>query len=290
VSVLLGFATKLDPSAPREAGEAVGLGPALVESVGESSKLSAGTWWSVAIVAVFALLWSANSAARAIRAVHSLAWEGRVGQLQRPLPAALALLAAMAAFAVVIGVAGRARAEFGMGGLLISVAAFAAFAAIWLGLALLLPHGDADWKALIPGALLVALGIQVIHLGTVLFMAEKIERASETYGSLGVAFTLLFWLFVVSRVIVASAMLNAALALEQQSTPEEAPHHDPRRPPAQLTELPLPSDRNISAACTRLLTSAASARPSFQKIALMCFSTARLVRNSASAIAVLLLP
>lgn len=92
---------------------------------------------------------------------------------------------------------------------------------IWLGVASLLPHGDAHWKALIPGALLVALGVQVIHLGTVLFIAEKIERASETYGSLGVAFTLLFWLFVISRVIVASAMLNAALALERRPTPEE---------------------------------------------------------------------
>ena len=39
------------------------------------------------------------------------------------------------------------------------------------------------------------------------------------------------------------------------------------------------SDSSISAAFTRLLTSSASARPELQKIALMCFSTARLVRN-----------
>ena len=64
----------------------------------------------------------------------------------------------------------------------------------------------------------------MIHLGTVLFIAGRIERASETYGSLGVAFTLLFWLFVVSRVIVASAMLNAALAHERRPAPEEVLH------------------------------------------------------------------
>ena len=57
-----------------------------------------------------------------------------------------------------------------------------------------------------------------------LFIAGRIERASETYGSLGVAFTILFWLFVVSRVIVASAMLNAALATERRPTPEEVLH------------------------------------------------------------------
>lgn len=224
VSVLLGYAATLDRSAPKQAGEAVGLAPALLESIAESAKLSAGTRWSVAIFAVFSLLWSAISAARAIRAVHSLAWEGRVGRLRRPLPAALALLAAVAAFGAVIGVAGKARAELGVGGLLITIAAFAAFAAIWLGIAWLLPHGDAHWTELIPGALLVALGIQLIHLGTVLFIADKIERASETYGPLGVAFTLLAWLFVISRVIVASAMLNAALALERRLTPEEVLH------------------------------------------------------------------
>jgi uncharacterized BrkB/YihY/UPF0761 family membrane protein len=224
LTVLLGYATTVDRTAPKEAGEALGLGPTLLDSIGESAKLSAGTRWSVALFAVVALLWSAISAARAIRAVHSLAWEGRVGRLGRPIAAALALLAAIAAFAAVIGVAGKARAELGVGGLLISIAALAAFAAIWLALAWLLPHGDADWRALIPGAVLVALGVQLIHLGTVLFIAGRIERASETYGSLGVAFTLLFWLFVISRVIVASAMLNAALALKRRTTPEEVLH------------------------------------------------------------------
>jgi uncharacterized BrkB/YihY/UPF0761 family membrane protein len=36
-----------------------------------------------------------------------------------------------------------------------------------------------------------------------------------------VAFTLLFWLFVISRVIVASAMLNAALAERRAPALEE---------------------------------------------------------------------
>ena len=151
ITVILGYATSVDQNATKEAGEAVGLGPTLLESVGESAKLSTGTRWSVALFAVVALLWSANSAARAIRAVHSLAWEGRVGHLRRPLPAALALLLAIAAFGAVFGATGKARAELGSGGLLISIAAIAAFAAIWLGLAWLLPHGDADWRELIPG-------------------------------------------------------------------------------------------------------------------------------------------
>jgi membrane protein len=85
------------------------------------------------------------------------------------------------------------------------------FFAIWLALELLLPHGDAPWQALVPGALLVAVGMQVVHLGTVLFLGNRIEHASATYGSFGAALTMLVWLYIVSRVIVGSAMLNAAL-------------------------------------------------------------------------------
>jgi membrane protein len=224
LTVILGYATSVDHDAPKEAGEALGLGPTVLESVGESASLSTGTRWSVVAFAVIALLWSANSAARAIRAVHSLAWEGRVGRVRRPLHAALVMLAAIAAFAAVIAGASKARAELGFAGLLVSLAALLAFAAIWLALSWLLPHGDADWKELLPGALLVAVGVQVIHLGTVLFVADRIEHSSETYGSLGVAFTILFWLFVVSRVIVASAMLNAALAQRRRLPSEEVLH------------------------------------------------------------------
>ena len=75
------------------------------------------------VFAVIALLWSANSAARAIRAVHSLAWQGGVGRFRRPLPAALVLLAAIAAFAAVIAGAGKARAELGFAGVLVSIVA-----------------------------------------------------------------------------------------------------------------------------------------------------------------------
>jgi uncharacterized BrkB/YihY/UPF0761 family membrane protein len=212
MAIVLGYAASQDAGAPREAGETIGIAPALLQSVGESSKLSAGTRWSVTAFAVIALLWSATSAARAIRAVHSLAWDGRVGRFRRPVPAALVLLGALACLAAVIAGTAKARADLGFAGLVISVLALGVFFAIWMGVEWLLPHGEARWTAPVPGAVLFALGIEIIHLGTVLFIADRVQRASDTYGSLGVAFTILFWLFVVSRVIVASAMLNAALA------------------------------------------------------------------------------
>src|SRR5918998_3729160 len=218
LAVLLGYAATVDRAAPEEAGEATGISKALLASVAESSKLTTGTRWVVGVTALVALLWAAMSAARAIRAVHSIAWRGSVGRYRRPLHGALGLLAVVAACALLVGAAGRARAEYELGGLLATVASFFGFLAVWLAAERLLPHEDSPWTALLPGAALFAVGVQLVHLTTALFIAGKVERASETYGSLGVAFTVLFWLYVVSRVIVASAMLNAALWEQRGAT------------------------------------------------------------------------
>ena len=72
------------------------------------------------------------------------------------------------------------------------------------------------------------------------------------------------------------------------------------RPSAGSTRVPAPprrggvspprSARYSSTALTRRCTSGSSVRPSFEKIELMCFSTARSVRTSAAAMAALFLP
>jgi membrane protein len=74
-----------------------------------------------------------------------------------------------------------------------------------------LPHRSDGWRDQLPGAVLVALGTQLIHLAVVLYLAPKIGRSSELYGTLGAATVLLLWLYLVARLIVAAAFLNAAL-------------------------------------------------------------------------------
>jgi uncharacterized BrkB/YihY/UPF0761 family membrane protein len=217
-AVGMGFAATVDGDAVGTAADATGIREATVRSVAQSSKLQADARWLVVAFALLALLYAGLKFARAVHAVHSLAWSGVVERSPRPVGAAFLVLATIAALAVVLALAGRARAELSAGAwLAVDVLATVALFGIWLGVSLRLPHADAPWTALMPGAVLFALGLQVIHLGTVLLVAGQIERASETYGPLGAAFTILVWLFVVSRVIVASAMLNAALLRSRQA-------------------------------------------------------------------------
>ena len=64
----------------------------------------------------------------------------------------------------------------------------------------------------------MALGMEVISgIGTLL-ISPRIATSQSTYGALGVAATLLLGLFLVSRLVVASAVVNAT-AWERRSSP-----------------------------------------------------------------------
>jgi membrane protein len=227
VAVSLGYAAAADSTAPSEIGDSIGIGEAALSSVAESSKLASDKAWAVGIFAVFALIYASVKAVRAVHAVHCLAWKGRVEPIAHPLRGGLGMVAAVIAIGLVWAAVGRARAEIGDGALAIALLAVIPFFAVWLLASMRLPHGDAPSRALVPGALLVAAGLETIQLGTTLVVAKQVERASATYGSLGVAFAILIWLFVVSRIVVGSAMLNAA---RYESRPRGA---DPARAPSR---------------------------------------------------------
>jgi membrane protein len=74
-----------------------------------------------------------------------------------------------------------------------------------------LPAPKVPWTAFIPGAVVFALGLEGLHLFTVYYLAEKLASQSELYGALGLAASLLFYLFLVGRGIVWSAELNAVV-------------------------------------------------------------------------------
>jgi uncharacterized BrkB/YihY/UPF0761 family membrane protein len=81
----------------------------------------------------------------------------------------------------------------------------------WLLVSLRLPHRQTRVYNLIPGALVVGVGLQLVTgVGTYL-IATRVEQSQSTYGALGLATTLLLSLYLVSRLVVASAVINAAI-------------------------------------------------------------------------------
>jgi membrane protein len=90
--------------------------------------------------------------------------------------------------------------------------------ALWLWTAKVLPNRDVGWRALLPGAILGGVGLEVLKVVGAYYVPRLVSSSSELYGSLGVVFAILAWLLFFGRLIVYSAVLNVVLFEKKRGT------------------------------------------------------------------------
>jgi membrane protein len=89
---------------------------------------------------------------------------------------------------------------------------------LWLWTAKVLPNRDVGWKALIPGAIFGAIGLEVLKALGGILVPRMVASSSALYGSLGVVFAILGWLLFFGRLIIYSAVLNVTLYEKDHGT------------------------------------------------------------------------
>ena len=67
---------------------------------------------------------------------------------------------------------------------------------------------------LVPGALLFALLMITVRPATQAWLPGALEASADRYGSIGVAFTYLTWLYVASFCFLATALLGQVIATD----------------------------------------------------------------------------
>ena len=88
---------------------------------------------------------------------------------------------------------------------------------VGLSLALLLwtshvlANRDVGWRPLLPGAIFGAVGLEVLKLVGSIYVPRAVASSSALYGSIGVVFAILAWLFFFGRLLVYSSCLNVVL-------------------------------------------------------------------------------
>ena len=209
LGLLLGGALGLSNAKSTEDAVANGgLPGAITNAVGDAARSAhSDSWWLFA-VGVPLLLWAGFTGAKAILLIHSLVWE-EAPPRPKPLRASLAFTGVMCAFIGVIALTWWVRGDWP--GLFAPVLTFAPLAALWLWASLQLPHRDAPWKALVPGAVVVAVGFQVLHEAVGHLLVPKLEKSTSLYGSLGATTTLLFFVYMLGLLVVAAPVLNSSL-------------------------------------------------------------------------------
>jgi uncharacterized BrkB/YihY/UPF0761 family membrane protein len=208
---VLGAITSVVDEAPEDLADDLGLQGTLTELVRDAAQQQG--WWIALLVGLFGTAYSGIGAVRALRISHAAAWGIRPQRAARPLAASLWLFVAVTGLLAASGLATFVRERSGIAGSLVTVVGLLAlYAALWLRASVLLPHREVPPRALMPGAALVAVGAQGLHLFWVYYLADSAERATSVYGAIGAALAILLWLFILARLVVAGAMLNAELA------------------------------------------------------------------------------
>ena len=90
--------------------------------------------------------------------------------------------------------------------------------ALWLWSMRVLPNRSVNWKALMPGAIVGAVGLEVLKAAGALWVPRVVARSSALYGTIGVIFAVLAWLLLFGRLVVYAAVVNVVRWEEDHGT------------------------------------------------------------------------
>jgi uncharacterized BrkB/YihY/UPF0761 family membrane protein len=188
-----------------------GIPGAISNAVGDASRSAhSNSWWLLA-VGVPLLLWAGYSGAKAVQLVHSLVWD-EPPQKTKPLQGSLAFTGVLLAVWAIVALTWWVRGDWP--GVFAPLLTFAPLTGLWLWISLHLPHRDAPWKALLPGALLVGIGFPVLHELVLTFLVPKLEKSTSLYGGLGATTTVIFFIYLLATLVVTAPILNSSLYQE----------------------------------------------------------------------------
>jgi uncharacterized BrkB/YihY/UPF0761 family membrane protein len=207
----LGIAADAASTSPDHAARSLGLAGLVSSSVSSAAK-SSSRWYAL-LVGIPILLVTTRSVLRALIGAHRLIWTDVRAAAPRPtLRATARLLGLILCIGLVSAGAGAARSWSAGAGIVATVAAVVAYAGIWLLVSIGLPHRHVRWRELLPGAIVFGVSADLMQAVAAYVLGPYALTKQGTYGALGVAAALLLGLYLIGRVIVAGAALNATLA------------------------------------------------------------------------------
>jgi uncharacterized BrkB/YihY/UPF0761 family membrane protein len=223
-----GLASTAAGQDPSEAARSAGISGLLASAVVSTSTLSLFNRLVALVLGGFALALTARSLVRVLWIVHRLIW--RVESKRKPSPWGPLILVG---FVTVLFGAADLTAWIGSQSLVLRFVAFVMTIVIsagaWFLASWLFPRDNCALWALLPGALIVGVGVGVLQIFTVTYVVHVVTRKSALYGAIGIALALLLWTYFAGRLLTAAISANAALW--KHRTGQEAEHADLLSPP-----------------------------------------------------------
>ena len=230
VTGVLGIVHSYSPDSPGKAARSTGLGGVIAGAVGNASSQSHTATIVLIGTGMVLTLYTGMSLVRALRITSVVAW--RLPFVRRPHLLADGILVSCLIISLMLlgGVESWIRSKTLLGGMLAGVLVALITAGGWLWISSTrLPHPGVPTVGLVPGALLVWAGLLALHVASIVYFVPRLDHAPRLYGSLGVAAVLMLWLYVIARLVVAGAFLNATLWYRENPPDADGPAQAPGR-------------------------------------------------------------
>jgi membrane protein len=163
------------------------------------------------VFGLLGLAWTSTGVVNAIQLAVDRAWQQKNGGLKDKLVAIEWLVTAGVGLAISFSLVGflsaQPRVLSWLGvvlGLTVQIV-LAWWTFVFLG------HTDVGWRPRLPGALLLGLGSQLLTMAGAFYVPRAVAHSSALFGSIGVVFAVVAWLFVFGRLFVYSSVLNVVL-------------------------------------------------------------------------------
>lgn len=208
IIAVLGFVSSGDADFALRLVRDLGLRGRAAEIVRDSLETAESSRRAASVVGLVGLLWSGLGVVGSLQAALNAVWQAKGRGLVDKLYALRWLAGAGLMFLVtaVLGpllriLPGPAKPAAVLLGFLVTTVLFT-----WTYSSL--GNSSVGWRTHLPGALLVAFGVEVLKAVGSIWVPRAVASSSALYGSIGVVFAVLAWLLLYGRLVVYGAVLN----------------------------------------------------------------------------------
>jgi membrane protein len=215
---VLGYVAHGDPDLANRLVSNLGLTGEAARIVTDAIAAAERSRQTASVVGLLGLAWSGLGLVDALQNAYDAVWQVEPRGLKDKAVGVIWLMGAVILFVASATITTALR---WLPGFLAPVGVLVTFLvgfALWLWTARVLPNRNLPWRALVPGSLLGAAGLEVLKFVGAYYVPRAVASSSELYGSIGVVFAVLAWLLLFGRLVVYSAVLNVVLYEEHEGT------------------------------------------------------------------------
>jgi membrane protein len=199
---VLGFVSASDEDVARRIAEGMGLHGSAADLVVESVTRAQHTRAATTVIGAIGLLWVGSSFAVTVASAYDHAWGVEQRFARSRLIGLLWLLGAGVLLAVGAVLTAAISVFPWLVAPLLLVASLAVNTVLWLWTSWILPNRKVPLRPLLPAALFGAVALEILKVVGVFVVPRLVSKSSALYGTIGVVFALIAWLWFFGRVVV----------------------------------------------------------------------------------------